>query len=377
MSAFGRAMRDRREQLGWTQRDLAGRAFLNPGYVAKLERGTRNPSREVAEVLDRVLDAGGSLAALVNAPRREPSPPMLTSADVEGLHGQIRALVADDITHGADGLWRRAGREFRRAHEALAAGRFPDAHRADLHAAVGELGEVAGWLAYDAGRPEVGRRLMTDALLVSQLAGDAAMEGLQLNLLALLAQEAGRYAEALALADRGLALAPPGGRVEAMHRLRRGGRWRRSGRRKVWASCRGRVPCWTGAAGRVSRRGRGGCRRRSWRYTKGKATRRWVSSVGRWSGRVWRSTCCRRHSAGIGPCICRGMPGICWVCGIGRRWSWWRASWVRCSTLPDPGVCGARLPAWFRWHAGWARRAGWWTHSPPSLPRRLGGQLVW
>ncbi|MFC7549647.1 hypothetical protein [Plantactinospora sp. GCM10030261] len=123
---------------------------------------------------------------------------------------------------GADGLAHAAGREWRRARQALTAGRYPAGCRRDLHAVVGELGEVTGWLLFDAGRPGLARRVLSDALLVSQSAGDNGMVQLQLSLLAMLDQQEGRFKAARVRAGRGLALGARGGRVEAMHRLRLG-----------------------------------------------------------------------------------------------------------------------------------------------------------
>lgn len=221
MSVFGDGVRTRRLALGWSQRDLARAAHLDASYIPRIESGQRIPTAPIAAALDQALGAGGALAALLPQPA-PPGPARLDAADVPRLRALIGDLVRADIAAGADAVVRRAGREWRQAHAALAAGRYPETCRRDLHAAIGELGEVVGWLLFDAGRPDAARRALTDALLVSQLAGDTAMEQLQLSLLAMVAQQTGRYAEARGLAERGLALCPPGGRVEAMHRLRLG-----------------------------------------------------------------------------------------------------------------------------------------------------------
>lgn len=43
---YGRAIRKRRHELGWSQEHLAARANLHRTYVADIERGTRNISLE-------------------------------------------------------------------------------------------------------------------------------------------------------------------------------------------------------------------------------------------------------------------------------------------------------------------------------------------
>jgi hypothetical protein len=55
----------------------------------------------------------------------------------------------------------------------------------DLQAAVGELAQVAAWIAYDADQQELARHLTSEALLHSRLAGDRRMELFELAQLAI------------------------------------------------------------------------------------------------------------------------------------------------------------------------------------------------
>ncbi|MGH7753936.1 MAG: helix-turn-helix domain-containing protein [Gemmatimonadales bacterium] len=49
-------LKQRREDKGWTQRDLAKHAKVTPGYVAQLEMGVRkNPSLETLKRLAKAL----------------------------------------------------------------------------------------------------------------------------------------------------------------------------------------------------------------------------------------------------------------------------------------------------------------------------------
>jgi transcriptional regulator with XRE-family HTH domain len=53
---FGTAVRKRRNELGISQEELAGRAELHRTYVADIERGTRNVSLINIERLSRALE---------------------------------------------------------------------------------------------------------------------------------------------------------------------------------------------------------------------------------------------------------------------------------------------------------------------------------
>ena len=52
---FGDAVRSRRELLGLTQEDLAGKAGIHRTYLSDIERGSRNPSLINIERLARAL----------------------------------------------------------------------------------------------------------------------------------------------------------------------------------------------------------------------------------------------------------------------------------------------------------------------------------
>lgn len=52
---FGLAVKTRREELEWTQEDLAGKAGLHRTYLSDCERGTRNVSLVIVERLAKAL----------------------------------------------------------------------------------------------------------------------------------------------------------------------------------------------------------------------------------------------------------------------------------------------------------------------------------
>ncbi len=64
MSDFATALRTLMDERGISQRALAARAFCDRAYVCRLANGAQRPSRRIAAVLDKVLGAGGELAAL-------------------------------------------------------------------------------------------------------------------------------------------------------------------------------------------------------------------------------------------------------------------------------------------------------------------------
>jgi len=84
---LGRLLAER----GMSQRELARRSHYDSGYINKLVRGVKQATPAVAERLDEVLDAGGTLMALVN--RRKvlagaaaiAGAPLLAALDTERL----------------------------------------------------------------------------------------------------------------------------------------------------------------------------------------------------------------------------------------------------------------------------------------------------
>jgi transcriptional regulator with XRE-family HTH domain len=63
--AFGRELRRRREASDLTLGELAEKIYFSRSYISRVERGQRPARRQLAELCDQVLDAGGELAALV------------------------------------------------------------------------------------------------------------------------------------------------------------------------------------------------------------------------------------------------------------------------------------------------------------------------
>ncbi|MDA3649709.1 hypothetical protein LZ318_33580 [Saccharopolyspora indica] len=108
---------------------------------------------------------------------------------IDRLRQSISHLVGLDGQHGGAELAPLAARLFRAAAARLAVGnREPSAGR-DLAAVTAELGEVAGWLAFDSMHFDAARTLNLEALHLARSAGDRSMELFILGNIAMQAQE--------------------------------------------------------------------------------------------------------------------------------------------------------------------------------------------
>ncbi|MGI8309280.1 hypothetical protein [Saccharopolyspora hattusasensis] len=90
-----------------------------------------------------------------------------------------------------------AARLFHSTSARLASGKYSPVIERDLAAVTAELGEVAGWLAFDAMQYDDARSLNLEALHLAGLAGDRDMELFLLGNMAMQAQETARPREAL------------------------------------------------------------------------------------------------------------------------------------------------------------------------------------
>ncbi|MGW1681532.1 helix-turn-helix domain-containing protein [Saccharopolyspora sp. NPDC002376] len=203
MSDFGRTLRQLRQEMGLTQPQLARRVHVDQSTLSRWENGRAKPDSAVAERLDETLNASGRLAQLVAPPTsfaippaREPTQPV-TSGHVDELRQSISQLVGLDGQHGGVELAPIAARLFRTASTQLAAGRYEQSIERDFAAITAELGEVAGWLAFDSMHFDAARSLNLAALHLARSAGDRDMELFLLGNTAMQAQEVKQPREAL------------------------------------------------------------------------------------------------------------------------------------------------------------------------------------
>jgi transcriptional regulator with XRE-family HTH domain len=229
---FSRKLRRLRSDRGLSVRQLADFVHHGKTYINELERGLKRPTAETAKRLDEALRADGQLVKLAPTaqvaqpdgaiPRQaaEPDAPM-DDDDLERLHDTVRHLVALDTLHGSEGLYASAARAFRASLRRLAQAGAEPGVRADIHAALAEVGEVAAWLAYDSDKHQLSRDVATEALLVADLAGDTSMRRFLMSHLAMQSVFLGRPAEALDLTGRVISEEPRSKRVIGMMRVRR------------------------------------------------------------------------------------------------------------------------------------------------------------
>lgn len=145
---------------------------------------------------------------------------VLDTTYVQSLHGRIADLVTMDIQFGGDQSAPVALRLFRSVARKIGAAACEPGLERDLYAAAGELGEVAGWLLYDAGQHDLVRRVNSEALSLSQLAGDTDMELLIWQNMSMHAGHLGYAGEALRIAQMVLDTRQLSPRLEALFRVR-------------------------------------------------------------------------------------------------------------------------------------------------------------
>lgn len=231
---FPALLRELRVARDLSQPELARESYTSKSTISELETGRKRPSQAMAAALDKALAANGALAGMVTEEertRRRPAGPMPTvevepgrpmeADDVAHLRVATSQLVALDNAYGGNDTHELAARMFRTASRKLACGAYAPAVEADLQAAVGELGEVAAWLLYDADRQQESRRVNTEAMTISRLAGDRAIELLELANLAMQSVHLRRGREALRVAEHVLAADRLTPRVEGLFQVRR------------------------------------------------------------------------------------------------------------------------------------------------------------
>ncbi|MGH3673840.1 MAG: helix-turn-helix domain-containing protein, partial [Pseudonocardiaceae bacterium] len=212
---LGRYLAALRNAAGLYQTDIARAVPCHRTNVAHAEAGSQLPDANFWETADRVVGANGALIArydtLIQAKQaqaahlqvqrrakaqatvqqlRAASPLNATTGTVidffddapvgadyvESLHETIKHLAALDGVHGGADVAPLALRSFRRAQLILREGRYEPASERDLEAVTAEIGELSGWLLFDAERHEECRQVNAEALTLARIAGDVSME---------------------------------------------------------------------------------------------------------------------------------------------------------------------------------------------------------
>ncbi|MFJ9963963.1 helix-turn-helix transcriptional regulator [Streptomyces avermitilis] len=231
-NAIGAHIKRLRESRGWSQARLAHEVCRASGVigdpvgrqeVSRWETGKRTPR----EWLPFIAAALGVSADTLRAPLKPAEPPLPTLADflpegdplsplqghsgrrigmgaVEDLQQRVHGLrLADDVLAGGD-LIRPALRELRSAVKLYREGSHTSEVGRQLLRQVGELAQIAGWVASDAGQHAEAERAYRLGLSAARQAEDHTLAGNIAGSLAYQLSNTGRAVEGLTLARAAL-----------------------------------------------------------------------------------------------------------------------------------------------------------------------------
>ncbi|WP_262700552.1 MULTISPECIES: helix-turn-helix transcriptional regulator [Streptomyces] len=250
-SVVGANIRRLREQRGWSQSRLARevcRAARVQGdpvgrqEVSRWETGKRKPR----EWLPFIAAALGVPVDELRTPETPAEPPMPTLADflpegdplslledspgrrigmgdVGDLQQRVHGLrLADDVLAGGD-LIRPALRDLRRAVKLYREGSYSGDVGRQLLCQIGELSQISGWIASDAGQHDEAERIYRLGISAARQAEDYTLAGNIAGSLAYQFSNTGREAEGVTLAQAALndagSDAPPKARALYLDRV--------------------------------------------------------------------------------------------------------------------------------------------------------------
>ncbi|MCX5605888.1 helix-turn-helix domain-containing protein [Streptomyces phaeochromogenes] len=222
------ALKDRRMSIRAASRLMN----YDHAFLSRVLAGKQLPSIELAESLDRLLDAGGEVVALAARlldgdgkshtqptvptlddflPEGDPlslltvrSPRRVGVGEVTDLQKRVHGLrLADDVLAGGD-LIGPALRELRSTVRLYRENTHTEEVGRALLVQIGELAQIAGWIASDAGRHEEAERIYRLGLSAAKQAGDHTLAGNLAGSLAYQMSNTGRTDEGLTLAQAAL-----------------------------------------------------------------------------------------------------------------------------------------------------------------------------
>jgi tetratricopeptide (TPR) repeat protein len=180
--------------------DVLRRAFMTGGTAAVATALAASPAPALAAPPVPLAGAGSLAAPLtgrLRAARRA------GAAEARALADTVRRIRLLDDRHGAGGLYRQATAALRAAGRLLDETGHDDRITAELCSGAGELALSTGWLAHDSGRFEDARSHYGEALALSRVSGDPALEAHAFCNTAFLARDAGHPREAVRAAHAG------------------------------------------------------------------------------------------------------------------------------------------------------------------------------
>jgi transcriptional regulator with XRE-family HTH domain len=180
---------------GLSLREVARRAFLNPGYLSQIERGDRRPSRDLLRRLSDVLDVDLS-------PTAPPSEPVAARLSREALTSPGTVLAAQrrlEDTIGAAPLIVPTGAQLRHVTNMIidARGRL----RREALAVGQQWAQFAAWLRIATGDYPDAERCLDRASDWALEIDDPNMISTVLNLRGYVAWKLGRYGAMLSLSE--------------------------------------------------------------------------------------------------------------------------------------------------------------------------------
>ncbi|MFI1562592.1 transcriptional regulator [Streptomyces sp. NPDC020490] len=219
---------------GWSQARLAAEACRAAGLppdtltrqdVYRWEKGKRTPREWLpflaaalgvpAVELEQAAAMGAQGSAPVTVadflPETDPLTPLkvrqgrrIGAGDVTDLAGRVHGLrLADDVLAGGD-LIGPALRELKSAIKLYREGSHTEDIGRALLSQIGELAQIAGWIASDAGRHEEAERIYKLGMSAAQQAGDATLVGNLAGSLAYQYSNTGQEQQGLLLARAAL-----------------------------------------------------------------------------------------------------------------------------------------------------------------------------
>lgn len=250
MSDFPTRVRTALAERGVSMRAAARALHYDVAYLSRVLNGKQVPSAQLAQGLDELLGTGGELAMLAakrpyGIPVAESSTTGATVADflpdtdplsplkartgrrvgagnVADLAGRVHGLrLADDVLAGGD-LIGPALRELRSAVRLYREGTHTEEVGRALLVQIGELAQIAGWIASDAGRHDEAERIYKLGMSAARTAGDGTLLGNVAGSLAYQYGNTGKTTDGVGLARAALdaaADAPPKARAVYLDRV--------------------------------------------------------------------------------------------------------------------------------------------------------------
>jgi transcriptional regulator with XRE-family HTH domain len=205
---FESRIAEHRKRLGLTQEQVGEYVGITGDAVRRHERGDHLPIELYRKRYRELFKATDVDLGFRTVPLPTPSPentqrvesPEPDDEYLASVRTHIGELVALDNRFGGADLVRLSTRFFRGLHAHIKSGEYDVRLERDLHAAAGELSEVAGWLAYDAEEHELTRQMNSASLHYTRLSGDRVTELLTIQNASMHAAVQGNPQEALNLA---------------------------------------------------------------------------------------------------------------------------------------------------------------------------------